>query len=68
LMEGFMPISPFKNPPERLGTHNDWVALAGSTCALAADGSLWFWNSSFENSVWLTPRWKPYKLGNVFSQ
>ena len=32
--------------PVRLGTHADWIAIAGdwgSVTALAADGSLWFW-------------------------
>ena len=32
--------------PVRLGTHSDWVAIAGrggSIVSLAADGSLWYW-------------------------
>jgi len=35
-----------KFKPVRLGTHSDWIAIAGEqgfVIALAADGSLWFW-------------------------
>jgi hypothetical protein len=32
--------------PVRLGTHSDWIAIAGADggiISLAADGSFWFW-------------------------
>ena len=62
--------SPFDNPPERLGTHNDWVALAGqrSAWALAADGSLWSWNTESGNPRWLTRSRKPDQVSSVFSK
>jgi hypothetical protein len=33
-----------REPPVRLGTHNDWIALGvveGNITSLAADGNLW---------------------------
>lgn len=38
--------SSFRDPPMRLGIHDDWVALApfhNGVVTLAADGSLWLW-------------------------
>jgi alpha-tubulin suppressor-like RCC1 family protein len=68
--------------PVRLGTHSDWIAVSGgqgNVCALAADGSLWYWplerSEDFYNNYnnsWSLPlldiSHKPQFLANVFSQ
>jgi hypothetical protein len=61
-----------KNPPARLGIHNDWVGLTGTwdgTISLAADGSLWFWPGPdyFQEALLKAPK-QPYLLGNVFGK
>ncbi len=68
--------------PTQLGTHSDWIAVAGDSAglvALAADGSLWFWPvESVENYYGhrsdganihplLEVSRKPQLMGNVFS-
>jgi hypothetical protein len=66
--------------PVRLGTHSDWIAVAGNgggVISLAADGGLWYWplerpdyyyggNQKFEPLLDI-PR-KPIFLGNIFGQ
>lgn len=70
--------------PVRLGTHSDWIAISGNrdnVCALAADGSLWYWplhspeylynNYGEGDTLPLSPLLdfsrKPQFLGNVFA-
>jgi len=60
-----------------LGTHHDWVALAGfdGVVSLAADGSLWHWSQHeyyaeftyfSEFPLRLRPSRKPAKIENIF--
>lgn len=65
--------------PVQLGTHADWIAIAGYShemVALAADGSLWYWPlaspGNFFNNEGIVPLLdisrKPQLLGNVFAE
>jgi ABC-type transport system involved in multi-copper enzyme maturation permease subunit len=61
-----------QSPPARLGTHNDWVAIASTwqdVIALAADGSLWLWPNhiKYEQETVLKIPKQPRLLGSVFS-
>jgi alpha-tubulin suppressor-like RCC1 family protein len=65
-----------QEPPVRLGTHDDWVALGscmGEVLALAADGTLWFWPRTTwpgfwdeQEDLWLAPSKRPAKIENIF--
>jgi ABC-type transport system involved in multi-copper enzyme maturation permease subunit len=71
-----------KTVPVRLGTHSDWIAIAGyydAIIAIAADGSLWYWplersdeyndygdDSHFEPLLDISH--KPQYLGNIFAK
>jgi len=62
-----------QEPPNRLGIHNDWVAIANTwedVIALAADGSLWLWpnRDQYERSTLLKLPKQPQFLGNVFGK
>jgi alpha-tubulin suppressor-like RCC1 family protein len=62
-----------KQPPMRLGIHDDWVALAGTwgdVIALAADGSLWLWpdREQYEDQTLLKLPKQPKLLGNLFDK
>ncbi len=62
-----------KEPPARLGIHDDWVAIANTwedMIALAADGSLWLWpdREQYEQSTLLKLPKQPEFLGNVFGK
>ena len=62
-----------QEPPNRLGIHNDWVAIANTwedVIALAADGSLWLWpnRDQYEQSTLLKLPKQPQPLGNVFGK
>jgi ABC-type transport system involved in multi-copper enzyme maturation permease subunit len=69
------PPKPLQQPPVRLGTHQDWVALGavrGITVTLAADGTLWRWPGtdssggwSEDANHWLGQSRKPVKLENI---
>jgi ABC-type transport system involved in multi-copper enzyme maturation permease subunit len=44
-----------QDPPERLGSHHDWVALGDAqdeTVALSADGALWCWPRNHWFGIW----------------
>jgi len=57
--------------PTRLGIHNDWVALSGTSdgvVSLAADGSLWLWpyrEALNEQQLLIKLPKQPQFLGNV---
>jgi hypothetical protein len=62
-----------QEPPNRLGIHNDWVAIANNwedMIALAADGSLWLWpnRDQYERSTLLKLPKQPQFLGNIFGK
>ena len=64
-------------PPVRLGTHHDWVALGCwgyENVALAADGTLWNWPATdwparyyrgMEPAPWLAPSRRPAIIENI---
>jgi hypothetical protein len=57
--------------PVRLGTHSDWVAIGNlldGVVALAADGSLWFWQPNPDTGRLLAASRKPALLGNIFGK
>ena len=65
-------IQAAQKSPTRMGTHNDWVAIAniwGDVIALAADGSLWLWpdRRQYEDATLLKLPKQPQPLGNIFS-
>jgi hypothetical protein len=77
--EGDHPWTPaelLQDPPERLGTHQDWVAVGcceNQIVTLAADGTLWCWPPSrwpgrswYMDELWLTPSRRPAKIENIF--
>jgi hypothetical protein len=63
--------------PVRLGTHSDWIAVAGgfnSLISLAADGSMWYWplesfggDTGLGIPALLDVSHKPQYLGNIFN-
>jgi alpha-tubulin suppressor-like RCC1 family protein len=64
-------IQSAQKPPTRLGTHNDWGAIANTwegVIALADDGSLWLWpdRRQYEQETLLKLPKQPQSLGNIF--
>jgi hypothetical protein len=69
-------LKPFNQPPVRLGTHSDWVALGGTggeILSLAADGSLWCWPGpepvailGEDSNLSLAASRKPARIENIF--
>ena len=66
----------FTRTPERLGSHDDWVALMPTwdgVVSLAADGSLWLWpgendyRGQYRNLALIEPSQKPIRLGNILA-
>ena len=57
--------------PTRLGSHNDWVAIAHTweaAIAIAADGSLWLWPEREQYDTLLKLPKRPKFLGNVYGK
>jgi ABC-type transport system involved in multi-copper enzyme maturation permease subunit len=64
-----------QDPPERMGTHSDWVGVSiwmREPVALAADGTLWRWRppdqppeSQWDLDSWLAPSRKPVRIENI---
>jgi len=66
-------IQSAQKPPMRLGTQNDWGAIANTwegVIALADDGSLWLWpdRRQYEQETLLKLPKQPQPLGNIFSK
>jgi ABC-type transport system involved in multi-copper enzyme maturation permease subunit len=71
-------VGMLQEAPERLGMHNDWVALGdwlNRSVALAADGTLWRlpragaptgWGDE-DSESWLAPSRRPAKIENILS-
>jgi hypothetical protein len=60
-------------PPERLGTHHDWIGLGywrDDRVFLSADGTMWSWPDSGLPARWsyglLAPSRRPAKIENIF--
>jgi ABC-type transport system involved in multi-copper enzyme maturation permease subunit len=68
------PTELLQDPPERLGTHQDWVALGvvqREIVTLAADGTLWRWPGEIWYGDewwvgWVAPSRRPAKIENIF--
>ncbi len=67
---------PNRAAARRLSVHSDWIAIAPlleGTLALAADGSLWFWEgdprtfslSNSDRPPWLGPSRRPHPVGRI---